>query len=60
MKLGNGRVGLGLGSHFDEGKTTRTTRGAILHDVNCDDRARRGKMILQIIFGGTEGKVPHE
>ena len=33
---------------------------AILHDVNCDYGAGSGKMILKIVFGGTEGKVPDE
>lgn len=60
MKLGDGRVGLGLGAHFNKCKTARTSGGAILHDVHCDDGARRCKIILQIIFGGTEGKIPNE
>ena len=60
VKLGNRRIRLGLRSHFNKGKTTRTAGGPVLHDVNCDDRARRGKIILQIIFSGTEGEVPNE
>ena len=58
VKLGNGRVRFGLGSHFNEGKTPRTSRSAVLHDVYSYDCARRGKIILKIIFGRTEGKVP--
>jgi len=58
VKLGNGRIRLGLGAHFNEGKTPRTSRRAVLHDVYSYDCARRGKIILKIIFGRTEGKVP--
>lgn len=46
VKLGNGRVRLGLGAHFNESKTPRTSRRSVLHDVYCDDSARRGKIIL--------------
>jgi len=60
VKLLDGCIGFRLGAHFDKGKTTRTSGGAVLHDVNCDNCARRCKIILQIIFGHTEGKVPDE
>ena len=46
VKLGNGRIRLGLGAHFNEGKTPRTSRRAVLHDVYSYDCARRGKIIL--------------
>jgi hypothetical protein len=58
VKLGNRRVRLGLGPHFNEGKTPRTPGRTVLHDVYSYDCARRGKIILEIIFGRTEGKVP--
>jgi len=60
VKLRDSRIGFRLGAHFDEGKAARTPGGAVLHDVNCDNCARGCKMILEIIFGHTEGKVPDE
>ena len=60
MKLGDGRVGFRLRSHFYKREATRTSGGPVLHDVNCDDCARCCKMILEIIFGHTEGEVPDE
>ena len=60
MELGHRGIGLGLGTHFDERETARTSGGAVLHDVNCDDSASGGKMILQIIFSGTEREVTDE
>ena len=55
VELGNRGIRLGKRSHFDEGKTARTPGGPVLHDVYCNYRACRGKVILQIVFSGTEG-----
>jgi hypothetical protein len=60
MVLADGCVCFSLGAHFDECETTRTTCGTILHDVDCDDCACTCKMILEIVFGGTEGEVTYE
>lgn len=60
MKLLDSRIGFRLRPHLDKGKAARTSGGAILHDVYCDNCAGRRKIILQIIFGDTEGKVPDE
>ena len=40
-----------LGPHFDEREAPGTPRGSVLHDVDCNDHARLGKMILQVVFG---------
>lgn len=60
MERVNRRIGVRLGTHLDERETPGTTGGAILHDVDCDDSASGGEMILQIIFSGTEWEVSDE
>jgi hypothetical protein len=60
MKHRDGLVCILLGPHFYECKPARTPSRAILHDVDCDNRTRLCKMILQIIFRSCEGQVPNE
>jgi hypothetical protein len=50
----NGLGGVLLGRHFDEREAPGTPRGSVLHNVDCNDHARLGKMILQIVFGCCE------
>jgi hypothetical protein len=40
-----------LGPHLDERKAPRATGGTVLHNVDCNHRARLGKVILQVVFG---------
>ncbi len=49
-----------LGPHFDESEPARSPGRAILHDVNRDDYARLGEVVLKVILGCGEGKVPYE
>ena len=44
-----------LRPHLDKRKTTRTARGAILHDIDRDHRASLREVILQVVFGDVEG-----
>ncbi len=46
--------------HFHKGETPRPTRGTVLHDVHRNDCPCLRKVILQIVFGGCEGKIPNE
>jgi len=41
--------------HLDKSKAARPTRRAVLHDIDRNDRARLGEIILQVIFGCGEG-----
>ena len=47
-------------SHGDESKPARPTGGAVGHEVGFDDGAVGRKGVLQIVFGGIEGKVSYE
>src|SRR5439155_16663900 len=55
MKHGNRLVGVFLRPHFNEGKAAGTTRRAILHDVDSDDRSRLREVVLQVVFGRVKG-----
>src|SRR5689334_2687706 len=55
MKHRNGLVGILLRAHLDESKPTRPARGAILHDIDRDNRACLRKVILQIVLRHGEG-----
>src|ERR1700690_812024 len=46
------------GVHGDEAKTAGTAGGPVHHQVGFHDRAVRGKRVLQVVFGGVEGKIP--
>ena len=51
VEHGNSLGRVFLGRHFNEREAPGATRRSILHDVDCDHRARLGKVILQVIFG---------
>jgi hypothetical protein len=57
---GHGLLRLGVIAHRDEGKPTRTACGAIHHQVGFEHSAVRRESVLEIIFGGIEGKVSHK
>ena len=41
-------------------KPARATAHAVHHQVGLDDRAVRGKGVLQVIFSGVEGKISNK
>src|SRR5262249_10574822 len=49
-----------LRTHFDEREATGTARGAVLHDVNGDHRARLSEVILEVVFCRCEGQISDE
>jgi len=57
VQCADGFSGLLIGAHRDEGKAAWTARGAIHHEVGFKHGAVRRESVLQIIFGGVEGKV---
>ncbi len=48
------------GFHGDEGKTTRTTRELVHHQVDLDDPAVSGEKVVQVVFDRVEGKISYE
>ena len=58
VKHGNRLVCVLLRAHLDKGKPARPAGGAVLHDVDCDDRACLREVVLQIIFGHGKGQIP--
>src|SRR6185503_2082258 len=53
----NGLVGFLDGAHGDKSKTARTSGFPVHHQVGFSDRAMRGERVIQVVFGGVEGKV---
>jgi hypothetical protein len=49
-----------LRTHFDEGKTSGASGGAVLHNVDRRYRAGLAEVILKVVFGCGEGEVPNE
>src|SRR5687768_3200190 len=47
MEHGDGFLRVGRRTHFHEGETAGTASGAVLHDIDRDDAAGLGKVILQ-------------
>ena len=60
VEHGNRFARLLLGSHFDESEPTRSACRAILHDINSNHYTRLGEVILEVILGCGEGKIPYE
>ena len=50
---------LGRG-HGDEGKAARAATHPVHHEVGFDDRAMGGERLLQVVFGGVEGKISYK
>src|SRR5688572_3972484 len=48
------------GTHGDETKATRTAGFTVHHQVGFGDRAMRSECVIQVVFGGVEGKVSHK
>src|SRR5258706_10475293 len=44
-------------AHCHEPEPARTSAHAVHHQVGFDDRSMGGKRVLEVIFGGVEGKV---
>ena len=53
----NGFVGFLDGTHGDKTKPARTAGFPVHHQVGFSDRAMRGERVIQVVFGGIEGKV---
>src|SRR6266568_5143381 len=47
-------------AHRDEAEPTRFTRHAVHHQVGLDDRPVRREGVLEIVFGGVEGKISNK
>ncbi len=48
----------GIRGHRDEGKAAGLARELILHERGVRDGAGFGEKILEVDFGGVEGKIP--
>src|SRR6266446_8002867 len=48
------------GAHGHEAEPAGTLGRAIHHQVGFSDRAMRGERVLQVVFGGIEGKVSNK
>jgi hypothetical protein len=60
VKHGYSLCSVFLRSHFNERKTARAPRGAVLHYVYRYHPACLCEVILQIVFGCGEREVPDE
>jgi hypothetical protein len=49
-----------LRTHFHKAKPARPSGGAILHNVDGDDRSRLGEVVLQIVLGRGERQISNE
>jgi len=47
-------------AHGDEAESARTARRPVHHQVCFRDRAVCGERVLQIVFGGIEGKISNK
>src|SRR6266516_3615492 len=47
-------------AHRDEAESTRFARYAVHQQVGLDDRAMRREVVLEIVFGGVEGKISNK
>ena len=56
----NGLLRLFRRAHRDEAEPTRFTRYAVHQQVGLDDRAVGREGVLEIVFGGVEGKIPNK
>ena len=56
----DGLLGLFGRAHGDETEPAGTASGPVQHQVGFHDRAVRGERVLQVVFGGVEGKVSYE
>ncbi len=60
METFNRLLGFFSGTHRDETETARTARSTVHHQVRFDHGAERGKRVLQVVFGGAEGKISYK
>ena len=56
----DGLLGLFGRAHGDESEPTRFARHAVHHQVGLDDRPVRREGVLEIVFGGVEGKISNK
>jgi hypothetical protein len=56
----DGFLGFFFGAHGDESESARAAAVAIGHEVGFEDGAVRGESILEIVFGGVEGKISNK
>lgn len=60
VEHGDGLGRVLLRPHFDKGETPGAPGSAVKHDVDRDHRTRLREVILKIVLGCGEGKIPHE
>ena len=58
VEKADGLLGFFSGGHRDEAKSAGFAGEFILHQSSLRDGASLGEMILKIVFGGFEGKIP--
>jgi hypothetical protein len=56
----HGFLSLFSGAHRDKTETARTAGRPVHHQIGFRDSAMSCKQILQVVFGGIEGKIPHK
>ena len=56
----DGFLGLLGCAHGDEGEPARASAHLIHHQVGFQDRAMRGKRVLQVVFCGVEGEISYK
>jgi hypothetical protein len=57
---GNGFLRFFFGAHGDETKATRALGGSIHHEIGFSDCTVRGERVVQVVFGGVEGKISYK
>jgi len=60
VKHGDGFGGVFRRSHFHEGKSAGASGSSVLHNVDCNHRPCLRKVVLQIVLGCGEGKIPNK
>jgi len=59
VEVGDRFLRVGFTAHRDKGKTARFAGKFVLHEGDFLDRASLGEKILQVGFGGIEGKISY-
>src|ERR1022692_585364 len=60
VQSGNGLLRFFGGAHGDEPKSARTTGFPVHQQIGFSNRAMRAKRVLQVVFGGVEGKISYK
>jgi hypothetical protein len=60
VQRGNSALRFLSGAHGDKAEAARTPAHAIDHEISFDNRTVGGKGVVQIVFGGVEGKISYK